>query len=160
MGHLGQHPWGAAMDGKLHAVLFLCRHIRQLQQDIRLAWSWSRLHGLVVDLSSDRPARRRAQRGDGAPDCSRYDGRRLEASWLTRCDDGRSCRRGTSLDPSWIPCAWPHDGLQHDKGSGDELAALYRAQDLKILPERATFEDGGSADPDVSDGWLHGASRI
>ena len=44
----------------------------------------------------------------------------------------------------WVPCAWPHDGLQHDKGSGDELAALYRAQDLKMLPERATFEDGGS----------------
>jgi hypothetical protein len=44
----------------------------------------------------------------------------------------------------WIPCAWPHDGLQHDKGSGDELAAQYRAQDLTMLKERATFEDGGS----------------
>jgi hypothetical protein len=45
---------------------------------------------------------------------------------------------------AWIPCAWPHDGLQHDKGSGDELAALYRVQGLKMLDERATFEDGGS----------------
>ena len=45
---------------------------------------------------------------------------------------------------AWIPCAWPHDGLQHDKGSGDELAALYRAQGLNMLQERATFEDGGS----------------
>lgn len=40
------------------------------------------------------------------------------------------------------PWAWPHDGLQHDKGSGDQLAHLYRAQGLKMLPERATFEDG------------------
>lgn len=44
----------------------------------------------------------------------------------------------------WIPCAWPHDGLQHDKGSGDQLAQLYREQGLETLPERATFEDGGS----------------
>lgn len=45
---------------------------------------------------------------------------------------------------AWIPCAWPHDGLQHDKGSGEELAAQYRVQGLKMLPERATFEDGGN----------------
>ena len=45
---------------------------------------------------------------------------------------------------AWIPCAWPHDGLQHDKGSGDQLASLYKDQGLNVLPERATFEDGGS----------------
>jgi phage terminase large subunit-like protein len=44
----------------------------------------------------------------------------------------------------WIPVAWPHDGLQHDKGSGDQLAKLYRAQQLNMLPEHATFEDGGN----------------
>lgn len=44
----------------------------------------------------------------------------------------------------WLPWAWPHDGLQHDKGSGEELAAQYRAQNLKMLTERATFEDGGN----------------
>lgn len=38
--------------------------------------------------------------------------------------------------------AWPHDGLQHDKGSGEQLAALYRTHGLQMLPERATFEDG------------------
>lgn len=42
----------------------------------------------------------------------------------------------------WLPWAWPHDGLQHDKGSGEQLAAQYRAQGLKMLPMRATFEDG------------------
>lgn len=44
----------------------------------------------------------------------------------------------------WLPWAWPHDGLQHDKGSGEALAAQYRDQGLNMLPERATFEDGGS----------------
>lgn len=43
----------------------------------------------------------------------------------------------------WLPWAWPHDGLQHDKGSGDQLASLYRDQGLELLPQRATFEDGG-----------------
>lgn len=42
-----------------------------------------------------------------------------------------------------MPWAWPHDGLQHDKGSGEELASLYRDQGLNMLPEKSTFEDGG-----------------
>lgn len=44
----------------------------------------------------------------------------------------------------WLPWAWPHDGLQHDKGSGEALAQQYRDQGLNMLPERATFEDGKS----------------
>lgn len=43
----------------------------------------------------------------------------------------------------WLPWAWPHDGLQHDKGSGEALAHQYRDQGLNMLHERATFEDGG-----------------
>lgn len=42
----------------------------------------------------------------------------------------------------WLPWAWPHDGLQHDKGSGEQLMAQYRAQGLKMLSLRATFDDG------------------
>lgn len=45
---------------------------------------------------------------------------------------------------AWIPVAWPHDGLQHDKGSGEQIAALYRQQGVKMLGERATFADGGN----------------
>lgn len=39
--------------------------------------------------------------------------------------------------------AWPHDGLQHDKGSGNQLAEQYRAQGLRLLPDKATHEAGG-----------------
>jgi phage terminase large subunit-like protein len=49
---------------------------------------------------------------------------------------------GNADGSQWLPWAWPHDGLQHDKGSGEQLAAQYRAQGLKMLPMRATFEDG------------------
>lgn len=44
----------------------------------------------------------------------------------------------------WLPWAWPHDGLQHDKGSGEQLAKQYEAAGLKMLPERATFPDGSN----------------
>ncbi|WP_115419937.1 terminase large subunit [Ensifer sp. M14] len=49
-----------------------------------------------------------------------------------------------SLKPwgAWLPWSWPHDGLQHDKGSGEQLAAQYRGQGLAMLQERATFDDG------------------
>lgn len=43
-----------------------------------------------------------------------------------------------------LPWAWPHDGLQHDKGSGEALASQYRAQGLNLLHEKATFEAGGN----------------
>lgn len=44
----------------------------------------------------------------------------------------------------WVPWAWPHDGLQHDKGSGEQLAAQYGAQGLNMLPDRAEWEEGGN----------------
>ncbi len=43
----------------------------------------------------------------------------------------------------WIPTAWPHDGYQHDKGSGLELADQYRDCGLNMLHEHATHEEGG-----------------
>lgn len=39
---------------------------------------------------------------------------------------------------SWIPVAWPHDGLQHDKGSGEQLAEIYRDHGVRMLKHRAT----------------------
>lgn len=44
----------------------------------------------------------------------------------------------------WVPTAWPHDGEQHDKGSGEQLAKQYAAADLKMLRDRATFDDGSN----------------
>lgn len=43
----------------------------------------------------------------------------------------------------WIPVAWPHDGFQHDKGSGEQLASQYRSQGLNMLAENAQWEEGG-----------------
>lgn len=43
-----------------------------------------------------------------------------------------------------LPWAWPHDGLEHDKQSGEAFAESYRRQDLELLPERAMFDDGSN----------------
>jgi phage terminase large subunit-like protein len=39
---------------------------------------------------------------------------------------------------AWIPVAWPHDGLQHDKGSGEALAQQYRDLGVAMLRDKAT----------------------
>jgi phage terminase large subunit-like protein len=40
--------------------------------------------------------------------------------------------------------AWPHDGYQHDKGSGKQLADQYKGAGLKMLREHATHPEGGN----------------
>jgi len=61
---------------------------------------------------------------------------------------------------AWIPCAWPHDGLQHDRGAGVIHAEQYRAQGVNMLKVRATYApahgqkegDGGyNVEPGVMD---------
>ena len=44
----------------------------------------------------------------------------------------------------WLKWAWPHDGLQHDKGSGVQLAQQYKSVGLNMIPEKATFVDGSN----------------
>lgn len=44
----------------------------------------------------------------------------------------------------WIPIAWPHDGLNRDKGSGEQLAEQYRGHNINMLPTRAEHEEGGN----------------
>jgi len=43
-----------------------------------------------------------------------------------------------------MPWAWPHDGIQHDKASGQQIKVQYEEAGLCMLPERATFEDGSN----------------
>jgi hypothetical protein len=60
-----------------------------------------------------------------------------------RCREATPLIHAAALRP-WgnIPWAWPHDGMQHDKGSGKQLAEQYREQRLDLLPDFARFEDG------------------
>lgn len=47
---------------------------------------------------------------------------------------------------AWIPCAWPHDGLQHEKGSGTQLSEQYRDKDVNMLWEMARLPETGTED--------------
>jgi phage terminase large subunit-like protein len=43
----------------------------------------------------------------------------------------------------WIPVAWPADGLQHEKGTGFQLAEQYRQAGVNMLHEHAQFPETG-----------------
>ena len=45
----------------------------------------------------------------------------------------------------WVPVAWPHDGLRHDKNTKKELAEMYAENGVNMLDERATFEGGSNS---------------
>lgn len=42
-----------------------------------------------------------------------------------------------------VPVAWPHDGTQREKGSGEPLSKIYKQLGLKMMQEHATFSTGG-----------------
>ena len=44
-----------------------------------------------------------------------------------------------------IPCVWPHDGMQHDKGSGEPLSKLYRKLGVNMLGSHFSNPDGGNS---------------
>jgi hypothetical protein len=65
----------------------------------------------------------------------------------------------------WIPVAWPHDGLQHDKGSGEALADQYRKLEVNMLKEKATHpptkgEPEGSGGNGVEAGIMEMLTRM
>lgn len=60
----------------------------------------------------------------------------------------------------WIPVAWPHDGLNTEKGTGEQLVKLYRDAHVNLLQQKATNpprpgkqegEGGNSAEASVLD---------
>lgn len=44
----------------------------------------------------------------------------------------------------WIPVAWPHDALQAQKDTGVPMRDAYQRENVNMLPDRASFEDGSS----------------
>lgn len=55
----------------------------------------------------------------------------------------------------WIPVVWPHDGMQHDKGSGEPLAKQYRRLGCNMLGTHFSNPDGGNnVEPGVLDMFM------
>lgn len=98
---------------------------------------WPQLGGL--DFGWDHPSAAVRMAWDRDSDC-------LYVTACHRQRENTPAMFSAAIRPwaAWLPWAWPHDGLQHDKGSGEQLAKQYRDQGLKMLGQRATFEDGTS----------------
>lgn len=98
---------------------------------------WAEIGGL--DFGWDHPTAGAKLAWDRDNDCV----------YVTNCYRVREATpviHAAALKPwgKWLPWAWPHDGLQHDKGSGVQLAEQYKAQGLKMLSSKATFDDGSN----------------
>lgn len=97
---------------------------------------WAQINGL--DFGWDHPFAAVNLAWDRDADC-------LYVTKAYRLKEATPIIHAAAIRPwgEWIPCAWPHDGYQHDKGSGEQLAANYRAQHLNMLAEHATHIEGG-----------------
>jgi hypothetical protein len=120
-------------------------------EPIAIPRHWKQING--VDFGYDHPF--------GAVNCA-WD---VEADCFYVCKEYRE-REATphthaaSVKPwgAWIPTAWPHDGLQHDKGGDcEQLAAQYREHGLDMLHEHATHPEGGNS---VESGLLDMLERM
>lgn len=62
-----------------------------------------------------------------------------------RVTDALPIQHAAAMKPigAAVPVAYPKDGGDREKGSGEPLAELYRKEKLVMLHEHATFEDGG-----------------
>lgn len=66
----------------------------------------------------------------------------------------------STWDLKWLPWAWPHDGHQHEKGTGDELAPQYRKQGFDMLPEHAQFSESEGGGNSLEAGILEMLNRM
>lgn len=41
----------------------------------------------------------------------------------------------------WIPIAWPHDGMQREKSSGEPLKEQWKSKGANMMPESARYDD-------------------
>ena len=64
---------------------------------------------------------------------------------VIRMPDARVRDHAAAMKPvgAGVPVAWPQDGTAREKTSGETLAKSYKDEGLVMLPEHATWPDGG-----------------
>jgi phage terminase large subunit-like protein len=128
------------------------------ENPVHLPYHWPRIAG--IDFGWDHPTACVWLAWDRDTDTVHlYDAYRVKEA--TPVIHGAAIRaRG-----EWIPVAWPHDGYQHDKGSGEALKDQYRKQKVNMLPEKATHapepgEPEGSGGNGVEAGLMEMLDRM
>lgn len=104
---------------------------------IEIPEHWPQIGG--IDFGWDHPSAGANLAWDRDADC-------LYVTKVHRAREQTPIMFSAAVKPwgDWLKWAWPHDGLQHDKGSGEQLAQQYRMAGLNMLPERASFQDGSN----------------
>lgn len=61
-----------------------------------------------------------------------------------KMSDGLPINHASAMKPigAAVPVAWPQDGTQREKTSGEPISRAYAREGLIMLPNHATFEDG------------------
>jgi phage terminase large subunit-like protein len=95
---------------------------------------WARIGGL--DFGWDHPAAAFEWAWDRDQDVL-YGVREYRQSKMTPAQHGVTLKQWGAL-----PWMWPHDGNQHDRGSGEQTAKQYKAAGLNMHPSHVTFPDG------------------
>jgi len=116
----------------LVASLLLCLELRQLQRNLRLAWSRHRLHDLDLDFRHRRPARGGDQCRDRTSDRPRHDRGTAGAHGRARRHHGRQRRpvdTGASLRASALRSVSPDAPLQSVRQTPASTPAVVRARD-------------------------------
>lgn len=107
---------------------------------------WPQIIG--IDFGWDHPTAAVHIAYDAAADC-------IHVTRAYRQSETTPVLHAAAIRPwgQWIPVAWPHDGLQHSKDSGIQLAEQYRRLDMNMLSEKAQFSDkrGNGVEAGVSE---------
>lgn len=65
--------------------------------------------------------------------------------WKAREKKADEAWRAVKAWATNVPVAWPHDGMQHEKGGGQQLKVQYAREGFKMLPAHATWPEGGNS---------------
>ncbi|MEE9158915.1 MAG: terminase family protein [Gammaproteobacteria bacterium] len=124
-------------------AIFSAKETSFLIDPIQIPSHWARIKGIdfggiqnhphaIISLAIDRDT----------------DTKYVYAEWR---DNGKTRDHAHAINAtdSWMPVAWPHDGMVHDKGSGSRLYRSYRdTYHVSMLSKSARYKnDEGGAQP-------------
>lgn len=95
---------------------------------------WARIAG--IDIGWDHPTAAVELAWDREADCVYVTKTYKQAKQTIAIHAGALSPWGKKL-----PWAWPHDAASHERGSGEQVAQLYRDYGLNMLGEHAQFPD-------------------
>jgi phage terminase large subunit-like protein len=96
---------------------------------------WTKLW--AIDFGIDHPFAALLGLWDKDNDC-------IHIHHAIRMKDGTPLEHAAAMKPigAMVPVAYPHDGDNREKGTGETLASAYRKHNLKLLGQNAAWEDG------------------